>query len=484
MPSLSAFDSASTALGVAFLLAMLGVAAVTKNRLVARKLRLSVYLAGAFLLLRVLLLRATLEPALASQIQDIHYLLILLAGINAVIVLGLNPLRDDRVPDRFPAIVQDAAVIGVFLVVATLLFPEKLLATSAVAAVVIGFALQDTLGNAFAGLAIQIEKPFRVGHWISVGSFAGRVSEITWRATRLRTKTGNFVVVPNSVMSKEAITNYSEPASPTRLQIEVGVSYDAAPSRVKGVMLDAMRQSPLVLASPEPDVLLLDFAASAITYRARFWVNDFRLDDEASDQVRTAVYYAFRRTGLEIPYPIQIEYSRDEARADTEAADARRAGALAGVPMLAGLTAPERAMLGAAAREQVFGAGERIVHEGSAGESMFVLLDGIARVSVAPDTEVAIIERGGCFGEMSLLTGDRRTASVSARTDCTVLEISPDAFHRIAELNPSALAGITSLAAERRGPLEQTRLAALAASGSPLDTGLLARMRRWLKTQA
>ena len=471
-----------TALGAVLFVTALGAALASGNRLVARKMRLSVYLLGAFLVLRVVLLRGVLDAGVVPQAEIVNRLLLLLASINGVIALGLNPFRDDRVPDRFPAIVQDAIVVGLFLAVATLVYPDRLLTASAVGAVVIGFALQDTLGNAFAGLAIQIEKPFRVGHWVSVGAFEGRVTEITWRATRLRTKTGNFVVVPNSVISKEAITNYSEPASPTRLQIEVGVSYDAAPTKVKAVMLDAVRQAPLVLAEPKPDVLLTDFAASAMTYRARFWVNDFRQDSEAADQVRTAIYYAFRRHGLEIPYPIQVEYSREESPVDAEARQARRAAALAGVEMFAPLSEQERVLLAGAAEERTYGSGERIVRQGDAGESMFVLIDGTARVFVEPDTEVAVIESGGCFGEMSLLTGDPRTATVAARTDCVVIEISPDAFNQIAQMNPAALDRMTALAGQRRGPLEQARLAALAGSPSATDTGLLARMRRWMRS--
>ena len=90
-------------------------------------------------------------------------------------------------------------VIALFAIVATLFMQEKVLATTAVGAVVIGFALQDTLGNLFSGLAIQIEKPFRVGHWVTIAGTDGLVSEVTWRATKIRTKAGNFVVVPNSV---------------------------------------------------------------------------------------------------------------------------------------------------------------------------------------------------------------------------------------------------------------------------------------------
>ena len=87
---------------------------------------------------------------------------------------------------------------------------------------VIGFALQDTLGNAFAGLAIQSERPFHVGDWIRVSDFEGRVAEVTWRATKLRTRTGNFVVLPNNLVSKEAITNFSAPVVSSRLEVDVG----------------------------------------------------------------------------------------------------------------------------------------------------------------------------------------------------------------------------------------------------------------------
>ena len=152
----------------------------------------------------------------------------------------INPLRSDRVPDAFPAILQDAIIIGIVVMVATFVFDDKLLTTSAVGAAIVGFALQDTLGNAFAGLAIQSEKPFRVGAWIKVAEFEGRVAEVTWRATKLRTKSGNFVIVPNNIVAKEAITNYSEPLVPTRIEVEVGASYLSTPGEVKRAIREAV----------------------------------------------------------------------------------------------------------------------------------------------------------------------------------------------------------------------------------------------------
>src|SRR5207247_4198099 len=192
-------------------------------------------------------------------------LLIALGAINALIALAVNPWREDRLPDRFPTIVQDALTIALFAVAAIAVLQERVLATTAVGAVVIGFALQDTLGNLFAGLAIQVEKPFRVGHWVTIGGKDGMVSEITWRATKIRTKQGNFVVVPNSALSRDTITNYSEPTLDTRVEVEVGASYDTPPNEVKAVILSALQGAPLLMADPAPEVLVADFAASAIT---------------------------------------------------------------------------------------------------------------------------------------------------------------------------------------------------------------------------
>ena len=111
---------------------------------------------------------------------------------------------------------------------ATLILRDRVMATTAVGAVVVGLALQDTLGNLFAGLAIQIGKPFRVGDWVTIGGQDGMVSEMTWRATKIRTKAGNFVVVPNSVLARDTITNYCLPTRSMRFEVEVGASYDVA----------------------------------------------------------------------------------------------------------------------------------------------------------------------------------------------------------------------------------------------------------------
>ena len=239
--------------GIAALGATLAISSLTVNRLVKRKLKLSVFLLGAYVALHVVLaLWKTLRPETDAQLLSFERLAFAAGLINLLVIAFINPLRADRVPDRFPTILQDFIVISLLLLVATFVWHDSLLTTSAVSAVVIGFALQDTLGNAFAGLAIQSEKPFNIGHWVKVGDFEGRVAEVTWRATKLRTKSGNFVILPNNLVGKEAITNYSEPAAPTRIEVEVGASYLTGPNVVKAALAEALRELAERARGPRP----------------------------------------------------------------------------------------------------------------------------------------------------------------------------------------------------------------------------------------
>jgi len=378
--------------------------------------------------------------------------------INLAVISFLNPLRDDRVPDRYPAILQDFIVIGLLVLVATLVFHDKLLTTSAVSAVVIGFALQDTLGNAFAGLAIQSERPFNVGHWIRVGDFEGRVAEVTWRATKLRTKAGNFVVVPNNIVSKEAITNYSEPSTQCRVEVEVGASYLASPNTVKSAIAEALANSSRALTMPAPDVVLAAFDSSAINYRVRFWIQDYERDEAARDEVRSAIYYAFARHGIEIPWPIQVQYEKAWEEQDPAAQVHERGRLLGRVDLFAGLSDEARREIAGAIRSRTFGDGESIVRQGEPGESMFIIASGRAVVALEPDRrEVATIEGGGYFGEMSLLTGEPRSATVVAESDVAVLEIKRADFEKVLAANPALLEPISQIAARRQEAQIETR---------------------------
>ncbi len=478
----------SLIVGVVAFVLVLGIRAASANRLIRRRLALSLLLFGGFAALsivRLYFVDATVagQQNLADRLDSIGRLVFALGSINALVALVLNPFRADRVPDYFPTIVQDAIVIAVFLLAGIFVLGEKWLTLSAVGGFVIGFALQDTLGNMFAGLAIQVEKPFRVGHRISVANYEGVVTEITWRATRLKTRAGNTVVLPNNVLSKEAITNYSEPTVATCLNVEVGITYDAAPNEVKRVLLQAMSGLEMLLKSPAPEVVVADFAASSILYRVKFWVSDYGIDDRARDQVRTAIYYALRRHRIDIPYPIQVQYQHEEGGDTRDERTRRLDGIIDAVDVFAPLSDGDRAALVSAASERLYGAGETIVRQGDAGESMFVVCRGEVRVTLEPNAhEVARLGAGAYFGEMSLLTGEPRTATVSAVDDVVVLEIAADSFRRLAAVHPDVIEQISSEVAARREGLERSREVAAAVAVVPEERrSFVARVQKFLR---
>ena len=467
-------------LGVTALAVVLGLMSLTVNRLIRRKLRLSLILIAIYIGIDIADALNLFSAGTQDQLRAFGRLAVAAALINAIVFLAVNPIRADRVPERFPIILQDAIVIALVLLASTFL-SQQLVTTSAVSAVVIGFALQDTLGNAFAGLAIQSEKPFHVGHWVRVGEYEGRVAEVTWRATKLRTKQGNFAIVPNNIVAKEAIINFSEPAAPLRLEVEVGASYLVPPNKVKAAMMEALRHSSRVLTAPAPDVVLVAFDASAITYRARFWIDDYAADEVSRDEVRTAIYYSFQRHDIEIPWPIQIQYERAFETPDPSTRLAQHEELLAGVDLLASLPPEVRNQVTLAAPLAVYGSGETIVRQGEQGQSMFVVLSGAVSVVLEPARqEIARIQRGGYFGEMSLLTGEPRSATVIAVGDVTVVEIVADLFRRVAAAHPEAIEKIAMAAAVRRADLDQVRSAA--SDTATIESGtLLTRMKRFLR---
>jgi CRP-like cAMP-binding protein len=407
-------------------------------------------------------------------------LVLVLATVNAAVTLIVNPWREDRPSERFPAIVQDVFTLVLFAIIGTVLLREQLLATSAVGAVVVGFALQDTLGNLIAGLAIQLEKPFRVGQWVLVGDREGQVQEITWRATKLRTKAGQFLIVPNSVIAKDPVLNYSEPTIPTRIEVEIPASAATPPTDVKKAIHEALANSPLVMKAPAPTIVINAFGASSVDYLAQFWIEDYAFDRSAKDQVRTNVWYTLRRHNIEIPYPIQIQYEREEEPITTERHITSAAEQLATIDLFKTMAPEARLALAGAANHHLFAGGEAIVRQDAEGASMFVLLRGQVRVVLEPSgQEVAVIPAGGFFGEMSLLTGDRRTATVKAIDDVLVLEITAANFRELAVANPALLDDISTIVTSRRTGLDDARAAAASLSAPLQKENFLARMRRF-----
>lgn len=238
-------------------------------------------------------------------------LLSLVCGSTGLVGLVVFDLVLHRLQVRVPAILRDLIHLSIVVVILlTILYqrgldPLSLVTTSAVLTAVIGLALQSTLTNALAGLALNTDRTLGIGDWVQAGERIGRIAEIKWRSTSLWTEDGDLVIMPNSRLLDSEVQNLSRPDDIHRLWVKVGFHYRHPPNDVKQILVDAVRDTPGVRAEPAPDCILLDFADSAIIYALRYWISDFTHHTAIESEVRTRMWYAARRNGLEIPFPIR-----------------------------------------------------------------------------------------------------------------------------------------------------------------------------------
>jgi small-conductance mechanosensitive channel/CRP-like cAMP-binding protein len=326
-----------------------------------------------------------------------------------------------------------------------------LLAGAGVVGLVLGLALQDTLGNLFSGFAIYFGGQFKSGDWLLIEEQHAQIVEINWRSTRLRTVDDIYLDIPNSNITKQTVINYDYPSKLHAMLLEIGLEYDVPPAKVKAVLVETALSCEHVLRDPVPDVYLKEFGDWAITYELRFWINDHSLYKEAYSEIRTRLWYALRRNDIGIPYPIQGEYSQ-EFRKPAETGDAVRE-ALKQAVFYPCLTGEQFENLLQAAKCVTFGGGENIITQGDAAGPMYILISGEADVLVTSNgltTCVARIKCGDCIGEVSVLTGDPRSATVRAVGDCQAVEVSKATLAPVAESSPEFLEALSDLLAQRR----------------------------------
>jgi small-conductance mechanosensitive channel len=330
---------------------------------------------------------------------------------------------------------------------------KGLLAGSGVVAIIVGFAGQNLFAGIIGGISIQINKPYKVGDWLQVGERFAEVMEINWRSTRLRTNDNIYLDIPNNEMVSHAIVNLHYPTEVHAMRIRVGVEYKNPPNLVKDALFHATSTADGVLAQPKVKVFLVDFADFAVIYEIKYYMGNHSRINEINDAVRTNVWYELKRRGITIPFPIRtLHVARKPARpAQDDHAEAL--SILRGEPLFECLSEEQLSHLVKQARLNVFGRGEPVIEEGSPGDSMFVLLRGEANVLVSKNgstIQVATLNSGDCFGEMSLLTGEPRSATVRADADCYVMEIGKPTMAEVLHNAPECLVHLSELLAQRK----------------------------------
>src|SRR5256884_8996540 len=330
---------------------------------------------------------------------------------------------------------------------------KGLLAGSGVVAIILGFAGQNLFAGIIGGISIQINRPYKVGDWLQVHERFAEVMEINWRSTRLRTNDNIYLDIPNNEMVSHEIVNLHYPTEVHAMRIRVGVEYKNPPNLVKDTLFRAASTADGVLAQPKVKVFLVDFADFAVIYEIKYYMGNHSRINEINDAVRTNVWYELKRQGITIPFPIRTLHVERKAARPVQEDQAEALSILRGEPLFECLSDEQLNHLVKQARLNYFGRGEPVIEEGAAGDSMFVMLRGAANVFVSKNgskIQVAKLGAGDCFGEMSLLTGEPRSATVRADGDCYVMEIGKPVMAEVLSDAPSCMEQLSQLLAQRK----------------------------------
>ena len=418
--------------------------------------------------------------------------LVLLAILAYLVVRALNALifglvrlrRGFDAPTLVRNIFSIIAFTALFFLVFSFIFPDAdlgaLFTTSAIFGVILGLALQDTLGNFFSGISLQADRPFQVGDVIAVGAekHTGVVEGITWRAIKIRTFQNHVVLISNSTAAKEPIEVCPRDNLNARL-VFFNTLYGDSPAKTIHVVREAVREADNVSPKITPIVRIKNLGDSSVDYEVKYWLVDYAKYNDTDALIRQRIWYAFRRNGLTFAYPTRtllVERTPKVIAGDGGAIVER----LAAVDIFAPLSTEETTMLAQAATSHVFAPGETVIRAGDPGSSMFVVHNGRVSVQLSENGRartVATLSEGAFFGEMALFTGEPRTASIVALEETEVLEIGHAAMKQVFDTNPDLVESLSHIISERRQGLVATE----DDSGSRVDerAGILSSIKRF-----
>jgi small-conductance mechanosensitive channel/CRP-like cAMP-binding protein len=469
----AALSGAIVMFGIALsLLLRATVASTHRSRLRAPALMLLSAASGWFAL-------TLWQPTGASRsaLRLIPLLLMMLAFGRLGTVILFDWVLSRRLRHDAPRIVRDIAegVIALVALLVTLRLAGveavPLVTTSAVITAIVGLSLQDTLGNLFAGLALQAQRPFDLGEWIQIdreGMQLGQVIEMNWRATKLLTADNQELNVPNGQLARTPILNLSRPGAHCRRTVELLIPHDVPTQQALAVLQRALSSATGVLSHPKPSVLTQGFADQGIRFRLIFHIAEFGEREAIEAGVRDRIWYGLRRAGIPIARGAGIAFNAWQGQAGLDAGDLEaRARAIRQIDFLRDLPDSAVQTLASDSRTELFAPGEVVVRQGDPGVELYLCEKGELMVVLTLESgerrEVARITEGGMFGEFAQVTGELRTATVQAVSACELVVIGKGAFAAALGSDPQFAELISQRLAERRAALE------VAAEESPAE---------------
>ena len=327
---------------------------------------------------------------------------------------------------------------------------SQIVTTSALITAVVAFAMQDTLGNLLGGVALELDASLSVGDWVRVDDVEGQVVDIRWRSTSIQTRNWDTVVVPNSQLMRNRFTIHGRrkgAAAQWRRWIWFNVDYTAPPARVIDAVETAIRTALIshVATDPAPQCVLMDFEHGYGRYALRYWLTDFARDDPTDSEVRAHALAALQRAGLRIAVPEYNIHTVKESEKHQQEVKSReiahRLAALKRVDLFASLSEQELRTVAERLVFAPFAKGDVMTRQGAVAHWLYILIEGEGEVVVdQPDGERRAVSRlaaGTCFGEMGLLTGEPRRATVIAATDVECYRLDKVSLEDILHSRPA-----------------------------------------------
>ena len=328
---------------------------------------------------------------------------------------------------------------------------NALLATSGAIALVIGLALQSTLGDVFSGIVLNSAKPYRPGDWIILDKDTqGKVVETNWRGTVLLTKSNDLSVIPNSLIAKAKVTNASRPTSVHGLSVQMRLDPRVGVATCQQVLEAAVLNCNHIMHVPAPSVMATSVDAIAIEFEIYVYIPTVTADDEAQNELFDLFVRHCRAAGIAFAPPSdavvvkQLPVSDD--RADTSI------GVLQELALLAPLTDAERSLLAKTMKRHTYEAGSTITNQGDILQSLLVISRGVVLATERQgDRDIEILRLGPaeCFGEGGVMTGAVSIAKIAALTDVVLYEVSRESLAPILKQRPAVLADLAEILAQR-----------------------------------
>ncbi|MBF0103795.1 MAG: mechanosensitive ion channel family protein [Deltaproteobacteria bacterium] len=454
-----------------FILKVIDTRVIKKNRHIASLIRAFRNLVLPTSITLVVVLKILNYPDTSTPVRLVNTLLwvfvfhIILSLLNVILFVGEHKGSwRDQVPKIFVNLSRLVLILIGLAFILSVVWGQDLKALFAalgVGSIVVGFALQDTLGSLFAGIALLSEKAYKVGDWIEIGETKGRIVDVNWRSVSLQTREHDLVRIPNSVMGNQIIKNLNRPTTVHTEIVNIGFSYNDPPNQVKELLKQAALTTKGVLPNPVPEVQTMGYNDSAIDYRVLLHLSDLNHLLKIRDDFLSQVWYLAKRNKLTIPFPIRTIHRETQVHRKAPHTSPSLVNLLRAVSIFSPLEEADLVTLADNALTEHYGKTERIVRQGDPGNAFYVIINGEAVVEVCDDhgkmQTVGRIKKGDFFGEMSLLTGEPRSAFVTAQQDMDVLVIYPGALKPLLESKTEIALQMAEIIETRKKGLKEVR---------------------------